>query len=121
VARELERLRVADEIGGPLDAELDVWCDASQYPRLAALGAELRFLMITSEARVHHAPAPPEAVPAAGFEGGEVWIQVRPSGLTKCVRCWQHRPDVGVSPEHPQICGRCVVNLTLPGEIRRFV
>jgi isoleucyl-tRNA synthetase len=121
VARELERLRVADEIGGPLDAELDVWCDVSQYPRLAALGAELRFLMITSEARVHHAPAPPEAVPAAGFEGGGVWIQVRASGLTKCVRCWQHRPDVGVSSEHPQICGRCVVNLTLPGEIRRFV
>jgi isoleucyl-tRNA synthetase len=120
VARELERLRVADEIGGPLDAELDVWCDAEQYPRLAALGAELRFLMITSEARVHRGAAPPEAVPAPGIEGGGVWIQVRPSSLTKCIRCWQHRSDVGVSPQHPEICGRCVVNLTLPGETRRF-
>src|ERR1700691_1162397 len=53
VARELERLRIAGEIGGPLDAEVDIWCGPEQYPRLAALGAELRFLMITSEARVH--------------------------------------------------------------------
>jgi isoleucyl-tRNA synthetase len=120
VARELERLRVSGEIGGPLDAELDVWCDAAQYPRMAALGAELRFLMITSEARVHQAAAPPEAVPAPGIEGGGVWILVQPSSLPKCVRCWHHRPDVGVCPEHPQICGRCVVNLTLPGETRRF-
>ncbi|HEX2791736.1 MAG TPA: isoleucine--tRNA ligase [Steroidobacteraceae bacterium] len=120
VARELERLRVAGEIGGPLDAELDVWCDAAHYSRLAALGAELRFLMITSEARVHQGAAPAEAVTAPGVEGGGVWIQVRPSSRTKCVRCWHHRPDVGVSPEHPQICGRCVVNLTLPGESRRF-
>ena len=120
VARELERLRIAGDIGAPLDAELDVWCDAAQYPRVAALGAELRFMMITSEARVHPGAAPPDAVPALGSEGGGVWICVRPSSEVKCVRCWHHRPDVGVSPEHPDICGRCVGNLTLPGETRRF-
>jgi len=120
VARELERLRIAGEIGAPLDAELDVWCDAAQYPRLSALGAELRFLMITSEARVHHSAAPPDAVPAQGFEGGGVWIQVRPSSDAKCIRCWHHRADVGASPEHPALCGRCVGNLTLPGETRRY-
>jgi hypothetical protein len=27
---------------------------------------------------------------------------------------------VGASPQHPEICGRCVVNLTLPGETRKF-
>ncbi len=120
VARELERLRIAGEIGAPLDAELDVWCSPEQYPRLAALGAELRFLMITSEARVHQGAAPPEAVPALSIEGGGVWIQVRPSSEVKCVRCWHHRPDVGAAPEHPELCGRCVGNLALPGETRTF-
>ncbi|HEY3731502.1 MAG TPA: isoleucine--tRNA ligase [Steroidobacteraceae bacterium] len=124
VARELERLRVAGEIGAPLDAELEVWCNAEQFPRLAALGAELRFLMITSEARVHKLEAadqaPAEAVAAAGFESGGVWLQVRPSSQRKCVRCWHHRPDVGQSADHPEICGRCVGNLFLPGEMRRY-
>ncbi|MGH8230749.1 MAG: isoleucine--tRNA ligase [Steroidobacteraceae bacterium] len=124
VARELERLRVAGEIGAPLDAELEVWCSAEQFPRLAALGAELRFLMITSEARVHQLgaaqPPPADAVAAAGFEQGGVWLQVRPSTQRKCVRCWHHRPDVGHSAEHPEICGRCVGNLSLPGERRRY-
>ncbi len=126
VARELERLRISGEIGAPLDAEVDIWCSPEQYPRLAVLGGELRFLMITSEARVHElaepgaAAVPVEAVPGPGFEGGGVWIQVRASTQAKCVRCWHHRPDVGQSPEHPELCGRCVGNLSLPGETRRY-
>jgi isoleucyl-tRNA synthetase len=120
VARELERLRIAAEIGAPLDAELDVWCSPDQYPRLSALGAELRFMMITSEARVHQGTAPPDAVAAQSFETGGVWIQVKPSANAKCIRCWHHRPDVGVSPGHPSICGRCVGNLEMPGETRRL-
>ncbi|HEY4881704.1 MAG TPA: isoleucine--tRNA ligase [Steroidobacteraceae bacterium] len=124
VARELERLRIAGEIGAPLDAELDVWCSAEQFPRVSALGTELRFLMITSEARVHEVASasavPSRAVPAPGIEGGGVWLQVRASSEVKCVRCWQRRPDVGVSPDHPELCGRCVGNLSLPGETRRY-
>ncbi|HEY1724766.1 MAG TPA: isoleucine--tRNA ligase [Steroidobacteraceae bacterium] len=124
VARELERLRVAGEIGAPLDAELDVWCSVEQFPRLAALGGELRFLMITSEARVHPLAAaeqaPAGAVAAAGFDNGGVWLRVQPSAQRKCIRCWHHRPDVGAVPEHPEICSRCVGNLSLPGERRRF-
>ena len=29
-------------------------------------------------------------------------------------------PDVGVDPEHPQICGRCVSNIEGPGEDRQW-
>jgi len=36
------------------------------------------------------------------------------------VRCWHHRPDVGSHPEHPELCDRCVTNLSLPGERRVF-
>jgi isoleucyl-tRNA synthetase len=136
VARELERLRVGGVIGAPLDAELDVWCVPEQYSRFAALEHELRFFMITSEARVHRvaenaaatsseparspAQVPADAVPAAGIVAGGVWLRVRPSNESKCVRCWQHRTDVGQSAEHPELCGRCVHNLSLPGESRRF-
>jgi len=94
---------------------------------LAGLGPELRFFMITSEARVFEfdaadAGAPPaaDAVPATGFDGGGVWIRVRASEDPKCVRCWQHRPDVGADAQHPQLCMRCVGNLQLPGEVRRY-
>ncbi len=77
--------------------------------------------MITSEARVHdggcreHGAG--EAV-AAGVPG--VWIRVQPCPQPKCVRCWQHRADVGASAEHPQLCGRCIGNLSMPGEVRAY-
>ena len=65
VSRELEKLREAQQIGAPLDAEVDVYCVPAEFERFNALGAELRFLLITSEAKVHKASAaPPGAVPA---------------------------------------------------------
>jgi len=130
VARELERLRAAGEIGAPLDAQLQVWATPQQYHRLNVLADELRFFMITSKATVHElvgapeqsAPAqlPEQAVPAPGVEGGGVWIRVQVDADPKCVRCWQHRLDVGESSEHPQLCARCIGNLALPGEPRRY-
>ncbi len=121
VARELERLRVGGAIGAPLDAQLDVWCVPQQSARLGALGEELRFFMITSEARVHtvaQEQVPADAVAAATVPGGGVWLRVQPCPEPKCVRCWQHRPDVGASAEYPQLCGRCIGNLSMPGEMR---
>jgi isoleucyl-tRNA synthetase len=123
VARELERLRVAGGIGAPLDAELEIWCAPAQYRQISALGEELRFFMITSKAVVHalnDVAAPEDAVQALSVEGGGVWLRVRVAGDPKCVRCWQHRPDVGASAKHPELCTRCVGNLALPGESRRF-
>jgi len=42
------------------------------------------------------------------------------SEAVKCIRCWQHRADVGANPDHPEICGRCVENVTGQGEDRRW-
>jgi isoleucyl-tRNA synthetase len=119
VGRELEQLRGAGHIGAPLDAEVDIHCSSSQYATLNALGDELRFLLITSAARVHAADAAPAgAMPAAGLEG--VWLVVKKSEAAKCGRCWHHRPDVGQLPAHPELCGRCVTNIEGPGESRRY-
>lgn len=43
VARELERLRAAGEIGAPLEAEVEIRCPPAMAERLSALGTELRF------------------------------------------------------------------------------
>jgi isoleucyl-tRNA synthetase len=135
VLRELERLRVAGEIGAPLDAVVDIYAGPAVRAALAPLGEELRFVLITSEAHVHPAESrPAEAVAGAppasatpgamgGPTGGEesrFWIRVRPSGAAKCVRCWHKRDDVGSDPTHPELCGRCVVNLDGAGERRGF-
>ena len=122
VTRELEKLRDAGEIGAPLEAELDVYCAAEPYERFAALGAELRFFFITSHARVHRVNAPPAGAAVALNTGREdVWIAVKPTHDAKCVRCWQHRPEVGASAAHPQLCARCISNIEGPGEERHFI
>ncbi|HET8551495.1 MAG TPA: isoleucine--tRNA ligase, partial [Gammaproteobacteria bacterium] len=119
VARELERLRVAGEIGSSLDAAVDLYCEPAVYDALAPLGNELRFALITSEAHLHAAAdKPADAVAASDCEG--VYIAARRSDNDKCVRCWQRRPDVGSCEEHPELCGRCVENVAGEGETREF-
>ena len=121
VARELERLRVAGEIGAPLEAEVDVYLDEAQRARLGGLGEELRFVLITSEARFFEASArPADAVPAASVAREGAWIAVRPLEHAKCARCWHRRADVGADPRHPELCSRCVSNLEGAGETRSF-
>jgi isoleucyl-tRNA synthetase len=66
-----------------------------------------------------HGPGQGEP-PADRYETGRWTIWVTKSGDEKCIRCWHKRPDVGENPEHPEICARCVENVTGPGETRRI-
>jgi isoleucyl-tRNA synthetase len=112
---------VAGEIGAPLEAEVDVYLDPAQRARLEGLGEELRFVLITSDARLFDAAArPADAVPAASVAREGAWIAVRPLEHAKCARCWHRRPDVGTDARHPELCARCVSNLEGPGETRSF-
>jgi isoleucyl-tRNA synthetase len=121
VLRELERLRVAGQIGAPLDAVVDIYATPALRSSLEPLGDELRFVLITSEARVHPAEAhPADAVPSPADGEATAWIRVLPSTATKCVRCWHKRDDVGSVAAHPELCARCAVNVDGPGETRRF-
>jgi isoleucyl-tRNA synthetase len=118
VARELERLRGAGDLGSSLEAEVTVFVPPALGPRFASMHGELRFLLITSEATVVSTDRPSAAAVKAGEEG--VWIEVKPSSNPKCVRCYQLRSDVGSDPKHPEICARCVINVEGPGEEREF-
>jgi isoleucyl-tRNA synthetase len=122
----LERLRAAESIGAPLDADVDLYCAPDLHAALEPLGDELRFALIVSTARMHRASArSADAVAAEGVaadEQGEprLWIAARPSTAPKCVRCWHKREDVGAVAAHPQLCARCATNVDGPGETRRF-
>ena len=118
VNKELERLRVAGQIGSGLDAEVDVYCDEDLHTALTRLGDELRFVLITSYARVHRASARP--ADAVATEHAGLWVKVASSMHTKCVRCWHHREDVGQHAQHPELCGRCVENVDGKGEMRQY-
>ena len=109
VQKRLERLRESGEIGAPLEAEVRVECSPEQAQPLGALGEELRFFLITSAASV------------VGVPGREALdIVLNKTNAPKCVRCWHRRADVGAHAEHPELCGRCVENVTGEGEQRRY-
>jgi isoleucyl-tRNA synthetase len=124
VKKELEKLRIAGGIGSGLDAEVDLYCDDDLLNELRKLGdengdgGELRFVFITSCARLH--PIAERPSEAADGEVKGLAIAVAPSARSKCVRCWHHREDVGANADHPQLCGRCVQNVAGSGEQRRY-
>ena len=109
VLKELESLRQDGRIGSSLQAEVTISAPDEDYRALASLEDDLRFVMITSAARLERAA-----------DGDALAIAVNPSGGDKCERCWHWRSDVGADPAHPLLCGRCVANLYGSGEPRHF-
>ena len=107
VTKELEEVRVSGAIGSSLQAEVEITADEERQALLESLGDDLKFVLITSAARVS---------PAADGQNG---VKVTPSDAEKCERCWHYRKDVNADARYPGICGRCVSNLYGPGEARR--
>jgi isoleucyl-tRNA synthetase len=118
VNRHLESLRAAGELRGSLDAEVTLYCDAALTADLSRFADELRFLLITSGARI--APLADAPAESAETELTGLRIAAKPSEAEKCARCWHRREDVGSHAAHPTLCGRCVSNVEGQGEERRF-
>jgi isoleucyl-tRNA synthetase len=104
--KAIEKAREAGEVGSSLQASLTLEASGETAQALASLGEDLRFVMITSEVHLREAAQ------------GETEAQATPLGLPKCGRCWHLRADVGQDPAHPDLCGRCISNLSEPGERR---
>ncbi len=100
-----------------LEAEVVLYADDALASALGKLKDELRFVLITSEARL--APLS-DANGAEPTELEGLFLRVDRTSHDKCVRCWHHRADVGAVAEHPELCGRCVENVTGAGERRLF-
>jgi isoleucyl-tRNA synthetase len=108
---EIEKKRNAKEVGGSLDATVDIAAATPEArAKLEAYGEELRFFFITSDVRISNG--------AAG--GRDFAVHIGRAEAPKCVRCWHHRADVGANAEHPEICARCVENVDGAGETRRW-
>ena len=120
VTRTLEGLRKDGHIGSSLDAEIAVQGDPALIERLRVIGDELRFVMITSAARLEALAEDGEDVVKL-TDGSRFRIVAQPSEYPKCARCWHHRDDVGQHAQHPELCGRCVDNVDGDGEPREFV
>jgi valyl-tRNA synthetase len=118
-SKEMEKLRVDKTIGSSLDAEIDLYCDETTHTLLSKLDDELRFVLITSDVHLHNlSEKPADAVLIDDLAG--LALTVKASEHTKCVRCWHHRDDVGQHSEHPELCGRCVDNVSGDGEVRHY-
>jgi isoleucyl-tRNA synthetase len=102
--KDIELLRAAGQVGASLQAELVLRVAPSDLALLQSLGADLKFVFITSAVTL--------------VEGEGLAILARASQATKCERCWHYRDDVGTDPAHPAICGRCASNLFGAGESR---
>jgi isoleucyl-tRNA synthetase len=128
VSRRLEALRNAGEIGASLDADATVYCDPPLADALAKLGDELRFTLLTSEARVRPAAeraedAVEDQATAEDDSAGDdqrIWVAAAAAAGAKCARCWHRRDDVGQDADHSDLCGRCVANVNGDGETRRW-
>ena len=115
--KELEEMRRNKVIGSSLDAEVDIYCKDENYQNLLGLKDELRFVFITSEARVNELSSKPSD---AKEIDSSIAIKVYKSKHQKCVRCWHHRPEIGQNKMHNDLCDRCVENVSGKGEKRVF-
>jgi isoleucyl-tRNA synthetase len=114
VLKQLEELRAAGKIGSPLAGEVELYADGESREFLKSFDDDLRFVFITSQARVldnGRSGTAASSIP-------DVTVRVSPSPHQKCERCWHYRADVGADAAHPKLCGRCVSNLFGRGEQR---
>jgi isoleucyl-tRNA synthetase len=106
VNKDIEVLRAAGQVGSSLQATIELTVGPDDHALLASLGADLKFVFITSAISL--------------IAGDAVSIRASTSNSIKCERCWHYQDDVGNDATHPTLCGRCVSNLTGNGETRVF-
>ena len=107
VSAAIEPLRVDKSVGSSLQAEVKLTAPDAIYEALAALGDELRFVMLVSKIEL--------------AQGDELSANVAPSAQQKCERCWHYVESVGTVAAHPTLCARCVENIDGKGENRVHV
>jgi isoleucyl-tRNA synthetase len=106
VNKEIEALRAAGQVGSSLQARVTLSAPPADLDILASLGADLKFVFITSAIEI--------------IAGDALSIRVSAAFGTKCERCWHYSEALGTDPAHPTLCGRCTSNLFGAGETRHF-
>lgn len=119
VNKVLEQARSDKRIGGSLEAAVILYAEPELAARLNSLQDELRFVLLTSTAKVvAYADAGDDAQQSELIAG--LKITFNKADGEKCPRCWHYTQDVGLVAEYAELCGRCVTNVAGDGEERKF-
>src|SRR6266542_1277635 len=91
IAHAIERARQEKLIGNTLEARVVLNSDSDVTEKIDK--EELEEFFIVSDLTIHQAK--------------EASVSVTKTPYKKCARCWRHRPTVGASKAHPDLCDRC--------------
>jgi len=91
VGQAIERARQEKLIGNALEAAVVLHSNSDITEKIDK--EELEEFFIVSDLTIHQAK--------------EAAASVTKTQYKKCARCWRHRPSVGKSKAHPDLCDRC--------------
>ncbi|MGI8435527.1 MAG: isoleucine--tRNA ligase [Chthoniobacterales bacterium] len=91
IGQAVEQARQEKLIGNALEAAVVLRCDASKLGGVTK--AEIEEFFILSDLTLEEAAEPS--------------VSITRTPHAKCSRCWRHRPTVGQSATHPELCDRC--------------
>jgi isoleucyl-tRNA synthetase len=91
IGQAIERARQEKLIGNALEAAVVLHSDSDVTEKIDK--EELEEFFILSDLTIHQAK--------------EASASVTKTSYKKCARCWRHRPTVGASKTHPDLCDRC--------------
>ena len=117
INKVIELHRNQGSIKGSLEADINIYADEHNFKALSKLADELRFVTITSLANLKPIE---HALESADTCASGLKVLLKRSNGKKCARCWHFVGDVGLYPEHPQLCGRCIGNISGAGEVRMY-
>jgi isoleucyl-tRNA synthetase len=91
IGQAVERARQEKLIGNALEAAVTLTCDETTIA--AVPKEELEEFFILSDLTLQPGKEPGASISKTAYQ--------------KCARCWRHRPTVGKSASHPDLCDRC--------------
>ena len=91
IGQAVERARQEKLIGNALEAAVVLRCEQETISSIP--NEELEEFFILSELKIE--------------SGKEPAALISKTAHAKCARCWRHRPTVGKSAAHPDLCDRC--------------
>ncbi|MDQ6655075.1 MAG: class I tRNA ligase family protein, partial [Verrucomicrobiota bacterium] len=91
IGQAVEQARQEKLIGNALEGAVTLRCDTAAFANVSP--AEIEEFFILSDLTIEQANTT-EAI-------------ITKTPHAKCARCWRHRPSVGTSTAHPELCDRC--------------
>ncbi|RMH04455.1 MAG: isoleucine--tRNA ligase [Nitrospirae bacterium] len=104
----LEHQRRQKCIGSSLEAKVILSARPERLPFLQAYESDLPTIFIVSQVVIQPTTALQAEAHLAMDPTLGVAVDVTKADGQKCERCWNYRPSVGATVEHPTLCDRCV-------------